>query len=159
MATVIKGIVVLFVLIGIPLVIWGAWKLYSSAREIAELPRSSAREIAELPRGSAREVAEPPRGPDEKKQPSIRYVLTTRFVLIVAVGLAFVLIPVLIWRVAAPMLETPAGIEMTAQLENEIAEILEWRVGPISVRSMLIGSGLLFVLVFILSLVTKILKR
>lgn len=146
MEFVLKGMLILFVLIGVPFVVYGARKVYGSLREEAVLPPPGK------PAGKDEEG-------DEEKPPSARYVISKRFLLILLVGLAFVLIPILIWVVVVPSLESPAGVEMAARMENDFAEILDWKVGPFTVRSMFIGFGVFFGVVFLLSIVTSLLRR
>ena len=133
MLTYFKAFVVLFVLAGAAFVFYGGWKAYRAMRE-ENAPASS-------------------------RQRRGHYVFSVRYLAILAVGLGFIIIPLLIWNVGSRALDTPAGVEFTADLEEYFTEILAWKVGPVSVLHMLLATVGLAAVVILLSIIQKLFKR
>ncbi|OGP87197.1 MAG: hypothetical protein A2156_08075 [Deltaproteobacteria bacterium RBG_16_48_10] len=69
------------------------------------------------------------------------YSLYVRDLCILVLGLCFILIPLLIWKVAIPSLETPAGMKLAARMAEQYHTILSSKIGPITVGSFLKGIG------------------
>jgi len=60
------------------------------------------------------------------------YSLYVRDLIILILGLGFIRVPLFLWKVAIPSLETPAGIELTRFLKEAYDHILSISVGPFS---------------------------
>jgi hypothetical protein len=78
------------------------------------------------------------------------YSLYGRDLLILAIGLGFILLPLVIWKGFIPALESPAGAELAAFGDQQIRDItktiMELKVGPVPYRYILTGVlGILFV--------------
>jgi hypothetical protein len=71
------------------------------------------------------------------------YSLYGRDLLILAIGLGFILLPLVIWKGFIPALESPAGAELAAQGDQRIRDItktiMELKVGPVPYRYILGG--------------------
>jgi len=69
------------------------------------------------------------------------YSLYVRDLCILGLGLCFILIPLLIWKGAVPLLETPAGMKLAARMAEHYHTIVSTKIGPITVGSFLKGIG------------------
>ena len=96
---------------------------------------------------------------DAEEPQSRYYVLPARYVAIFTVGLGFIIIPLLVYGVGVRALGSPAGVEATAEMEAFFAEVLEIRVGPVSVLQMFYGFGGFFAFIFLVSIISKIFRR
>jgi hypothetical protein len=67
------------------------------------------------------------------------YSLYVRDLCILGLGLCFILVPLLIWKVAIPSLETPAGMKLAARMAEQYHTILSSKVGPFTVGFLLKG--------------------
>lgn len=135
MILLLKGITLLFVLAGAAFAFYGGRKIREAMRE-------------EQDRG------------DEEDGPRRRYyVLPARYLAILGTGLGFVIIPLLVYGVGVRALASPAGIEMTEQMEAMFAEVLELRVGPLTVLHLFYGFGVFFAFVILVSIIAKIFRR
>jgi hypothetical protein len=83
------------------------------------------------------------------------YSLYVRDLSILFLGLCFILIPLLIGRVAIPSLETKAGIEFTTHIKNLYHEVISTRVGPFSLSVMLKGIWGFILLVIVIALISS----
>jgi hypothetical protein len=81
------------------------------------------------------------------------YSLYVRDLSVLFLGLCFIFIPLLIWKVAIPSLETPAGIELTRHMKETYENIISTQIGPVRVGFILKGAAGLFILMICLTLV------
>ena len=135
MILLMKVITLVFVAAGASFALYGGWKTYGAVREEHD-----------------------PRFEDGDRR-SRYFVFPARFVAITVAGIAFIVIPLLVYDVGVRALDTPAGAELTAEMEGVFAELLEWRVGPLSVLHMFYGFAGLFAVALLLSVLGKIFKR
>lgn len=82
------------------------------------------------------------------------YSLYGRDLLILILGLGFILIPLIIWKVAISSLETPPGIEVTRFWKEAFDRILSISVGPFSFAFILKVFAGLMILVLSISLIS-----
>jgi hypothetical protein len=80
------------------------------------------------------------------------YSLYVPDTVILALGLCFIFIPLLIGKVVIPSLVTPAGMEMAKRMGEQFGSILSSKVGPVSVAAILKGSGIFMALVLFIGL-------
>ena len=80
------------------------------------------------------------------------YSLYVLDIVILALGLCFIFIPLLIGKVVIPSLATPAGMEIARRMGEQFGSILSSKVGPVSVATILKGSGIFIALVLFISL-------
>jgi hypothetical protein len=80
------------------------------------------------------------------------YSLYVLDIVVLALGLCFIFIPLLIGKVAIPSLATPAGMEMARRMSEQFGSIMSSKVGPVSVAAILKGSGIFAALVLFVSL-------
>ncbi|MCU0575772.1 MAG: ankyrin repeat domain-containing protein [Desulfobacterota bacterium] len=71
---------------------------------------------------------------------------------ILVFGLCFVFIPLLIGSIGIPLLDTPAGKEMSKFATEQYNSIMSEKVGPITVKALLKGIGIFTVVVLIVVL-------
>lgn len=81
------------------------------------------------------------------------YSLYTRDLVILALGLCFILAPLLIGRVIIPGLETEAGASMAARMKGIFEHILSLSVGPITVAGLMKGIGVFIALIVIVAII------
>ncbi|MFZ5571065.1 MAG: ankyrin repeat domain-containing protein [Thermodesulfobacteriota bacterium] len=74
-------------------------------------------------------------------------------ILILALGVGFILIPLLIGKFVIPSLATPQGRMISDRMTEEVKEIFSSQVGPIRVSTILKGTGIFVALVLFISLV------
>ncbi len=80
------------------------------------------------------------------------YSLYVRDLCILAVGLCFILIPCIIWSMAIPSLNTAAGKEVQTRAGALYKEIASTKVGPVTVRGIVLGTGVVAAVIVIVSL-------
>jgi len=80
------------------------------------------------------------------------YSLYFRDICILAMGLCFVLIPFIIWRVAIPSLETQEGRELGKKLGAEYERFFAQKIGPITIRTLLAGGGIFMAMALVVAL-------
>lgn len=203
MALVLKGILGLFILIGIPIVLYGAWEIWGTASIVKTSPaRAKATFVgyhqefhkerslggvfqtvfedvlvtASYPEfvyrtqdGQMQQVREPKvhlielfKAGEEVEillspygDPWLDgfYSLYGRDLAILVLGLCFILIPLLIWKVGTPALESAAGVKLATRVEEVYKELASLKVGPFRIGSVLKGVLGLMALVFLLSLI------
>ena len=209
---ILKGILVLFILIGIPFALYGAWEIWGTMnmrnipstrvkatftgyhREVHESstiqssPHMSSQgietseSVALYPEftyrtedGTVRRVRDSKVHVIERYKPGDEveilvtpqgiarladfFSLYSRDLLILAIGLGFILIPLVIWKGLIPVMETTsAGAEFAAFWDSvfgDVAKIIkEFKVGPLPFRYILFGMGGLFGLVLIVSVIS-----
>jgi hypothetical protein len=83
------------------------------------------------------------------------YSLYARDLTILILGLAFIFIPLLIWKVAIPSLESPAGIEVTRFWKEAYERVVSISVGPISFVLILKVFAGFMILILCISLVSS----
>ncbi len=92
--------------------------------------------------------------PDPYRDPRMAgfYSLYARDVSILIVGLCFVFVPLLIWRVVVPSLGSTAGLQLAATVEKTWGMIASARVGPLSIGFLLKMIAGFVILVLLVSL-------
>ncbi|HSB69260.1 MAG TPA: hypothetical protein VLT62_08025 [Candidatus Methylomirabilis sp.] len=80
------------------------------------------------------------------------YSLYGRDIAIAVFGLLFLLVPLLIWRVAVPSLSSPAGAAFSQKIKEASQELVQTRVGPVSVRFILEAVAIFILFVVLVSL-------
>lgn len=80
------------------------------------------------------------------------YSLYGRDLTILILGIGFILIPLLIWKVAIPSLESPAGIEATRFFTRVFDEVASISIGPFSLALILKGFAGFMILILCISL-------
>ncbi len=195
MVFVVKGMVIVFMLIGIPIALYGAWEIWETMNFVNASPgrlkakfvgynreyhkytniqsasditssHSTSYSLASYPvftyrteDGSERLVRESkvhlvevykageemdvllsPFFPPEPPRLAGFYSLYGRDMAILVLGFCFLLIPMAIWKVAVPSLETPeVSQEFTGMLKHIYGLFGELKVGPIPFRYILMG--------------------
>jgi len=84
------------------------------------------------------------------------YSLYVRNLSILTLGFCFIFIPFLMWKIVIPSLESKAGIELAAFLEDTYGRIASTWVGPFSIRFLLKGFAGIMILVLLISLVAAL---
>ena len=84
------------------------------------------------------------------------YSLYVRDLSILAVGLCFIFVPLLMWKVVIPSLESTAGIQLAAIVEKLFGTIPSIRIGPFSIRFLLKGFAGIVILVLLISLIASL---
>jgi len=84
------------------------------------------------------------------------YSLYGRDLSILTLGFCFIGVPLLMWKVVIPSLESTAGIQLTAMVEKLFGTIPSIRVGPFSIRLLLKGLAGIMVLVLLISLIASL---
>jgi hypothetical protein len=67
------------------------------------------------------------------------YSLYVRDLCILILGLCFIFIPLVIWRVSVPLLQTPAGMRMEKFMTDQLNIIASSKLGPITVSTLMKG--------------------
>lgn len=81
------------------------------------------------------------------------YSLYFRDLCIFVLGCCFILIPFLIWKGFIPLLQSAAGAQLVAQMEEWYRIVISMRVGPITVGGLLKGCAGFIIIVLLISLV------
>jgi len=210
-AVILKGVLIFFILMGIPIALYGAWEVWGTVswvktspvrgkatfegyhREVHEsstIPSSphmssggieSSHSEALYPEfsyraedGSLQRVRESKVHVVERYKPGDEveilvsphgiprladfYSLYGRDLLILAIGLGFILLPLVIWKGFIPVVETtPEGAAFAAFWNNVISDvgkmIRELKIGPIPFSYILYFFGGLMALVFLISII------
>jgi len=84
------------------------------------------------------------------------YSLYVRDLSILTLGFCFICVPLLIWKVVIPSLESTAGIQLTAIIEKLFGTIPSLQVGPFSIRFLLKGFAGIMILVLLISLIASL---
>jgi hypothetical protein len=84
------------------------------------------------------------------------YSLYVRDLSILFLGLCFILIPLLIGKVAIPSLESPAGIELTRFWKETYNRVASTSIGPVTFAFILKGFAGFMILVLCLALITSV---
>ena len=108
--------------------------------------------IERFKRGQKVEIILPSRG-----EPRLAdfYSLYVRDLMILILGLGFILVPLFLWKVAIPSLETPAGIKVTRFWKEAYDHILSISVGPFSFAFILKVFAGFLILVIGISLISS----
>lgn len=205
----VKGLLIVFMLIGIPIALYGAWEIWGTMnfvnaspgrvkarfvgydreyRQHTNIPSASdilsssadSYSVASYPvftyrteDGSERLVRETkvhivevykageevevllgPVSPPADPRLAGSYSLYCRDIVILALGLGFLLVPMVIWKGLVPLIQTPGVSQKLTDMVKSVYDLfMETKVGPIPFRYILMGSGGLITLGLLIAVI------
>ena len=207
--SVVKGLLIVFMLIGIPIALYGAWEIWGTMNFVNASPgrvkarfvgydreyhqhtnipsasdilssSSDSTSVGSYPvftyrtaDGSERLVREPkvhivevykageevevllgPVSPPADPRLAGSYSLYCRDIVILALGLGFLLVPMVIWKGLVPLIQTPEVSRKLTEMLKPVYDLFrETKVGPIPFRYILMGSGGLITLGLLIAVI------